>query len=104
MKKHSVRLSDLSDRAKRTEDVVDTAKAKVQSKWQDLRTAMDSHFTELRTKGEQHKVGRDLKRAERRADDPELDAAEAVDFAIYAFDYAESAIVARADVDDLETT
>lgn len=141
MKKLSEQLSDLSDRAKRTEDVVNTAKAKnrerlqaqkaqlesavdtehtwideraakaesdVQSKWQDLRTAMDSHFAELRTKGEQHKAERDLKRAERRADDAEQDAADAIGFAIYALDYAEYAIIdatiARADADDMTPT
>ena len=81
------------------------AQADAQSKWHDLRTAMDSHFAELRAKGEQHKAERDLKRAEQRADDAELDAADAIDFAIYALDYAEYAIVdatiARADADDL---
>jgi hypothetical protein len=141
MKKLSEQLSDLSDRTKQTEDVVDAAKEKnrerlqakkaqlqtavsaeqnrigarttkaktdARSKWQDLRTAMDGHFTELRSKGEQHKAERDLKHAERRADDAELDAADAIDFAIYALDYAEYAIVdatiARADADDLTPT
>jgi hypothetical protein len=65
---------------------------------------MDSHFAELRAKGERQRAERDLKRA----DDPELDATEATDFAIYALDCAESAIVdatiARADADALETT
>jgi hypothetical protein len=140
MKKLSEQLSDLSDRTKRTEDVVDAAKEKnrerlqqqkaqlqtavsaeqtrigeratkaqtdAQTKWQDLRSGMDNHFADLRAKGEQHKADRDLKRAEGRADDAELDAAEAIDFAIYALDNAEYAIVdatlARADADDLAT-
>jgi hypothetical protein len=64
---------------------------------------MDSRFTELRTKREQHKAERDLKRAERRADDPEQDGADVIDFAI---DRAESAIIdatiSSADADDLE--
>jgi hypothetical protein len=118
----SEQLSDLSVRAKRTEDVVDAARARnraklesqraelsaavdgataqaaevkgdVDSKWQDLRGALDARFAAIRGNVEERRFERDLRRAEHRADVAEQDAADAVDFALYVLDQAEYAVV-----------
>lgn len=138
MKRLSDELSELSVRAKKTEDVIDAAvardrerlqarldtlkssvtdqtakageqmakaRADVETKWRGLQTTLDSHFAGMRAKAEQHKVERDIRRAEHRADDAEHDAIDAVDFALYALDQAEYAIieaaVSRAEADEL---
>jgi hypothetical protein len=134
----SEQLSDLSDRAKKAEDVVSAARAKnraaleghrdrltssiaqgkasaqadnaaaqhaMHSWWDDTRSAVDERFAAQRAKRDEHRAERDLKKAENRADDAELDAATAIDFALAVLDQAEyavvDAVIARADADDL---
>jgi hypothetical protein len=67
--------------------------------------AVDAKFSAMQAKREHHKAERDLRLAVRRADDAELDAADAIEFAISVLDQAEYAVVdaaiARADADDL---
>jgi hypothetical protein len=79
------------------------AQANAKSTWQELRSAVDARFATIRANSAQHRANRD--RVERRADAAELDAVDAVEFALYALQEAEYAIVeaaiARADADDL---
>jgi hypothetical protein len=80
-------------------------KADVDSRWQELRDALDARFASIRVNLDERRFERDLKRAERRADAVEQDAVDAVEFALYVLDQAESAVVeaalARADADEL---
>ena len=76
-----------------------------QSWWDETRTAVNDRFAKVRAKAEDHHAERDLKRAQRRADDAELDAAYAIDFALDILDQAEyaiaDAVIARAEADEL---
>ena len=134
MKPLSEQLVELSARAKRTEELVAAAQAKneaalhgqreqlktsinalraqaeaqkeeVQSWWEETRAAINDRFDKLRAKSEEHRAEHDLKRAERRADDAELDAAYAIEFALDVLDQTEyavaDAVIARADADEL---
>jgi flagellar biosynthesis chaperone FliJ len=138
MKPLSGQLSELSDRAKKAEDVVAAAQSKnraelerqrdrlestikqgraaaeaaatttqnkVLSWWDETRSAVDGQFASLRDKADEHRAARDLKQAQRRADDAEQDAADAVEFAVNVLVQAEYAVVdaalARADADAL---
>jgi len=81
------------------------AQQDVQAKAQELRSAVDGHFATVRTKAAEHRAEHDRRSAERYADHAEKDAATAVDFALYALDQADYAIIeaaiARADADEL---
>jgi hypothetical protein len=134
MTKLSVQLAELSDRAAKVEDVVSAAqgrdrqrleaqraalqsaiesgrskaadaRASAESWWAQSRDSADSWFAGIRAKNEQRQSDWDRKKADRRADEVESDAADAIDFAMYALDEAESAIIdatlARADADAL---
>jgi hypothetical protein len=83
----------------------DEAKAQAQGRMSDVHDSVEKHFADRRTAITEHKAGRDLKRAERRADDAEQDAADAITLVFYVLDQAEYAVVdaalARADADDL---
>jgi hypothetical protein len=121
MKKVSEQLSVLSDRAKKTEDFVASARqrdlAKItsdkaaleasvdagtaklgegvragESKWNDARASLDARFANMKANAQERKFERDVKKAEHRADEAEADAADAVDFAIYVLDQAEYAV------------
>jgi hypothetical protein len=134
MTKLSVQLAELSDRAAKVEDVVSAAqvrdrqrleaqrnalqsaietgrtkaadaRASAESWWAQSRESADSWFAGVRAKNEQRQSDWDRKKADRHADAAESDAADAIDFAMYALDQAESAIIdatlARADADAL---
>jgi hypothetical protein len=87
--------------AAQTEELTQEA----QSWWDETRTAVNDRFAKLRAKAEDHHAERDLKRAQHRADDAELDAAYAIDFALDVLDQAEyaiaDAVIARAEADEL---
>jgi hypothetical protein len=87
--------------AAQTEEMTQEA----QSWWDETRTAVNDRFAKLRAKAEDHHAERDLKRAQHRADDAELDAAYAIDFALDVLDQAEyaiaDAVIARAEADEL---
>jgi hypothetical protein len=99
--------SAVAEQTGRASERMAKARTDVETKWGELRTTLDSHFADMRAKAEQHKVERDIRRAEHRADDAEQDAIVAVDFALYALEQAEYAIieaaVSRADADELAT-
>jgi hypothetical protein len=136
MTKLSVQLAELSDRAAKVEDVVSAAQvrdrqrleaqratlhtaietgksravdaqASVDSWWANSRDSADNWFAGIRAKGEQQREGWDRKKADHRADEAEADAADAIDFALYALDEAEYAIIdatlARTDADALDS-
>lgn len=97
--------SAIDDQATKAGERMAAARADGETKWRDLRASLDSHFAGVRAKAEQHKVERDIRRAEHRAEDAERDALVAVDFAFYALDQAEYAIieaaVSRVEADEL---
>jgi predicted mannosyl-3-phosphoglycerate phosphatase (HAD superfamily) len=134
MTKLSVQLAELSDRAAKVEDVVSAAQVRdrqrleaqrtalhaamekgksraaeaheaSQSWWAESRDSADAWFSGVRAKAGQRKDDIDRKKAGHRADEAEFDAADAIDFALYALDQAEYAIIdatlARADADAL---
>jgi hypothetical protein len=127
MKKLSEQLSDLSVRAKKTEDFVASAQqkdvAKIESektalaeragakreqatsKWTDARSALDARFATIKANAEERRFEKDVKKAEHRADQAEEDAADAIDFALYVLDQTEytiaDAVIARTDAEDL---
>jgi hypothetical protein len=134
MKKLSDQLSDLSARAKKTEDVVAAAKDKnrakletertslktavdkqtadladkadgAKSKWEQARASVDAHFTAVRADADARHFEKDVKKAERRADQAEDDAADAIEYALYVLDQTDylisDAVIARADADSL---
>jgi len=76
--------------------------------WHDTRESIDARAAELRAARDDRRAERSLKRAERRADDAELDAAYAVEFAMSMLDEAEYAVTdavrARLDADELAAT
>jgi hypothetical protein len=81
------------------------AQDKTRSWWNDARQSIDARVGELRSERDNLRAAHDLKKAERRADDAEDDAAYAVDFALQMLDEAEyavtDAILARIDADEL---
>jgi hypothetical protein len=118
----SKQLQDLSDRAKRTEDVVDAARSKDRQKlaqqkadleasiaaagteasatrdklstwWADTRASVDERFASRRAKVEERHLEHSLKKAQHQADDAEADAIDAVAFALYLLDEAEQAVI-----------
>jgi hypothetical protein len=134
MPKLSVQLAELSDRAAKVEDVVSAAQGRdrqrleaqraalqtaieisksraaeartsAESWWDQSRSSADSWFAGVRAKAEQRRDDWDRKQAEHRADEAESDASDAIDFAIYALNEAEYAVIdatlARTDADAL---
>jgi hypothetical protein len=118
----SEQLQDLSDHAKKTEDVVDAARRKdrqrlarqkadlqasiavasadasnardkVSTWWADTRASVDERFAARRAKADERHLEHDLKRAQHHADEAEADAADAVAFALYLLDEAEQAVI-----------
>jgi hypothetical protein len=81
------------------------AQNKTQTWWNDTRQSIDARVGELRAERDDHRAAHDLKKAQRRAEDAEGDAAYAVDFALQMLDEAEyavsDAILARIDADEL---
>ena len=86
---------------------VDGAQTEFEAKLLELRDAVEGQFATIRANAAKQHAERDVKRAERRAGDAELDAVAAVDFAGFALEQAEYAIVgaaiARVDADELAT-
>lgn len=82
---------------------VDQDSAALSSAWADMQKSVSAGFSALRTKVDDHHAARVVDRAERNADYAELDAEDAVDFAIYAMQEAEYSVlvaaVAREDAD-----
>jgi uncharacterized protein with WD repeat len=81
------------------------AQDKVRSWWNETRQSIDARVAKLRAERDDHRAAHDLKKAERRAEDAEEDAAYAVDFALAMLDEAEyavaDAVLARLDADEL---
>ncbi|HZC51992.1 MAG TPA: hypothetical protein VE441_05800 [Mycobacterium sp.] len=77
----------------------------VRSWWNETRESIDARVATLRAERDDHKAAHEVKKAERRADDAEEDAAYAVDFALAMLDEAEyavaDAVLARLDADEL---
>jgi hypothetical protein len=122
MRPLSAQLQDLSDRAKKTESVVDAARNKdrqrlaeqkaeleasiaaagtaasthrdkVSTWWADTRASLDERIAARRAKTENRHFEHDLKKAQQQADDAEADAADAVSFALYILDEAEQEVI-----------
>jgi len=118
----SKQLQDLSDHAKKTEDVVDAARNKdrqrlarqkadlaasiavagaeaskarnkVSTWWADTRASVDGRFAARRAQANERHLEHDLKKAQHQADEAEADAADAVAFALYVLDEAEQAVI-----------
>ncbi|RBY78685.1 hypothetical protein DQ238_11445 [Geodermatophilus sp. TF02-6] len=89
----------------RTRQQVDADDAALHLRWSLMRERIKGHFVELQQRSERWRGDPDVTKAERRADQAERDAAEAVDFAVIALDGALEAVVAavlaRADADEL---
>jgi exonuclease VII large subunit len=92
----------------RTRQQVDADDAALQFRWWQMRERIRGHFAELQDRSERWRGDHDVKKAERRANQAERDAAEAVDFAVIALNGAMEAVVdavlARADADELATS
>jgi hypothetical protein len=97
--------SSIGEGKARAEAEAAAAQSKVQSWWDDTRSAVDEQFATLHTRLDERRAERDVKLAAHRADEAEEDAVYAVQFAISMLDQAEyaiaDAVIARADADDL---
>jgi hypothetical protein len=92
------------DQAKRDIDVqVQADSESVAAGWADLQKSVSDGFAEMKADMEARQAGRKAKRADRAADQAEYDAADAIDWAVYALEEAEyyvlAAAQARADAD-----
>jgi hypothetical protein len=80
------------------------AQDKTRTWWNDRRS-IDARVAALRTERDDHRAVHDRKKAERRAEDAEADAAYAVEFALQMLDEAQYAVVdailARIDADEV---
>jgi len=89
----------------RAEAVATAAQSKVQSWWNDTRSAVDEKFAALRARLDERHADHDVKQAERHAEDAEQDAVYAVQFAIFMLDQAEyavaDAVIAGAEADNV---
>lgn len=97
--------SALDASRQRAEETADSVDQEVESWWNETRAKFNARFDELRAAQAAKRAEWDVSIAENRADDLELDAADAIDFAYYTLDQAEYAVVdavtARAEADDL---
>ena len=84
------RRHDLHARVKETGD-------KITSRWSDLRDDVHKKFGKLHEAIDKGRDDHDAKAAHRRADRAATNAAEAIDFALYAIDEAEASVLAAAD-------
>ncbi|HEY2644600.1 MAG TPA: hypothetical protein VGI56_12675 [Galbitalea sp.] len=75
------------------EDDVTVANDKAAANWSAMQKKVSDHFDALHAKVAARNAGREAKHAERIADESELDAADAVDFASYAIQEAEYAVL-----------
>jgi hypothetical protein len=116
-------LGTISQRAARTKQTIDAARARnwdqieatkaklsadITTATTNARTSLSAHMATIRADAEQRRAERDLKRAEHAAESAEQDASDAIDFALWAIDQAEyavvDAIIARADASAPEGT
>jgi hypothetical protein len=78
---------------------------KIHGWWSEARQSIDARVAGLRAERDDRHAAHDLKKADRRADDAEEDAAYAVDLALQMLDEAEyavaEAVLARLDADEL---
>ena len=70
-----------------------SAEDDVSTWWSSTRDSADEWFDGVRTKRAERRAAHDLEQADRVADDAEADAVDAVDFALYAIDVAEDALI-----------
>ncbi len=74
--------------------------------WSNLQKSVSDGFASIKKDADARRVEHKAKRADRAADSAELDAEDAIDFAVYALQEAEyyvlAAAYARADADDAE--
>ncbi|MDX6228396.1 MAG: hypothetical protein QOI76_1786 [Frankiales bacterium] len=81
------------------------AETKRQQWWSDTRSSVDARFAAMRAEADHWRTGRDVKKAERHAEQAEQDAMDAIDWALFVLDQADYAVIdavmARADADDL---
>jgi hypothetical protein len=118
----SKQLQDLSDHAKKTEDLVDAARKKDSERlaqhqvalkaaiaaastqastdrdklstwWAGTRASVDERFASRRARSDERHVEHDLKKAQHQADEAEADAVDAVAFALYVLDEAEQVLI-----------
>jgi uncharacterized membrane-anchored protein YhcB (DUF1043 family) len=105
--KVQARLTELRtslDQAQRDIDAQAHADAEsVAAGWADLQKSVSDGFAEMKADMEARQAGRKAKRADKAADQAEYDAADAIDWAVYALEEAEyyvlAAAQARADAD-----
>ena len=84
------RRQELHARVRETDD-------KVTSHWSDLRDDVHAKFGKLHDEIDKRRDDHNVKAARRRAHKATTNAAEAIDFALYAIDEAEAAVLAAAD-------
>ena len=65
--------------------------------WANLQKSVSDGFASLKTDMDARQAGRKAKRADRAADQAELDAADAIDWAVYSLQQAEYYVLAAAD-------
>jgi hypothetical protein len=94
-------VADLKASGQRKRDEVHSRNAKakdeITSRWSELRDQTHSHFTQMQSDIDERRDEHDAKVAQRRADRAAENAAEAIDFAIYAIDEAEVSVLDATD-------
>ena len=99
--KVDARLAELRtslDEAKRDIDAHAQADAEsVAAGWADLQKSVSDGFASLKADMDARQAGRKAKRADRAADQAELDAADAIDWAVFSLQEAEYYVLAAAD-------
>jgi hypothetical protein len=95
------RIADVKASAQRRRDELDArgAKAKdaITSRWSTLRNDVHDHVSQMQSEIDERRDDHDAKVAQRRADRAEANAAEAIDFALYAIDEAEASVLDATD-------
>ncbi len=88
-----------------TKDHTTAAKDLAHTEWGHARTSVEQRFTTIRANADERRVEKGVKNAEHHAETAELDAVDAIDFALFVLDQAEYAVIdaaiARADAVDL---
>ena len=99
--KVDARLAELRtslDEAKRDIDAQTQADAEsAAAGWADLQKSVSDGFVSLKADMDARQAGRKAKRADRAADQAELDAADAIDWAVFSLQEAEYYVLAAAD-------
>ena len=99
--KVDARLAELRtslDQAKRDIDAqVQSDSESAAAEWADFQKSVSDGFASLKADMDARQAGRKAKRADRAADQAELDAADAIDWAVYSLQEAEYYVLAAAD-------